>query len=124
MEYIAFDAHKHYTLASVVRPDGRLVREQRLPHELPEARPLIATSPDITIMPPMTAKIWLRRNGSMRLDPLLTSLSRQTHACPIVRIGPARSHGPPHSRGACESLQDSPVSKEHRAGRSAFRYGL
>ena len=33
MEYIAFDAHKHYTLASVVRPDGRLVREQRLPHE-------------------------------------------------------------------------------------------
>jgi hypothetical protein len=33
MEYIAFDAHKHYTLASVVRPDGRLVREQRLAHE-------------------------------------------------------------------------------------------
>ena len=33
MEYIAFDAHKHYTLASVVRPDGQLVREQRLPHE-------------------------------------------------------------------------------------------
>jgi hypothetical protein len=26
MEYIAFDAHKHYTLASVARPDGRLVR--------------------------------------------------------------------------------------------------
>jgi hypothetical protein len=22
MEYIAFDAHKHYTLASVARPDG------------------------------------------------------------------------------------------------------
>ena len=33
MEYIAFDAHKHYTLASVARPDGRLVREQRHPHE-------------------------------------------------------------------------------------------
>src|SRR5207245_560066 len=33
MEYIAFDAHKHYTLASVARPDGRLVREQRLPHD-------------------------------------------------------------------------------------------
>src|SRR4029453_1623575 len=31
MEYIAFDAHKHYTLASVARPE--LVREQRLPHE-------------------------------------------------------------------------------------------
>ena len=33
MEYIAFDAHKRYTLASVARPDGQLVREQRLPHE-------------------------------------------------------------------------------------------
>jgi len=33
MEYIAFDAHKHYTLASVARADGRLVREQRLTHE-------------------------------------------------------------------------------------------
>ena len=33
MEYIAFDAHKHYTLASVARPDGQLVREQRIPHE-------------------------------------------------------------------------------------------
>lgn len=33
MEYIAFDAHKHYTLALVVRPDGSLVREQRIAHE-------------------------------------------------------------------------------------------
>jgi len=33
MEYIAFDAHKHYTLASVARPDGQIVREQPLPHE-------------------------------------------------------------------------------------------
>lgn len=33
MEYIAFDAHKRYTLASVVRPDGQLVREQRIAHE-------------------------------------------------------------------------------------------
>ena len=33
MGYIAFDAHKHYTLASVARADGRLVREQRLAHE-------------------------------------------------------------------------------------------
>src|SRR5436309_12358911 len=32
MEYIAFDAHKHYTLASVVRPDGQLVREERIEH--------------------------------------------------------------------------------------------
>src|SRR5438094_6994514 len=33
MEYIAFDAHKHYTLASVVRPNGDLVRtlETHLP---------------------------------------------------------------------------------------------
>jgi transposase len=33
MEYIAFDAHKRYTLASVVGPDGQLVREQRIAHE-------------------------------------------------------------------------------------------
>src|SRR5215475_12107275 len=33
MQYIAFDAHKHYTLASVEREDGRLVREQQIPHE-------------------------------------------------------------------------------------------
>jgi len=33
MEYIAFDAHKRYTLASVSRADGRLVREERIPHE-------------------------------------------------------------------------------------------
>ena len=25
MEYIAFDAYKHYTLASVAQPDGRLM---------------------------------------------------------------------------------------------------
>jgi transposase len=33
MEYIAFDAHKHYTLASVSSPDGRLVREVRIEHD-------------------------------------------------------------------------------------------
>lgn len=33
MQYIAFDAHKHYTLASVERPEGGPVREQRIPHE-------------------------------------------------------------------------------------------
>lgn len=33
MQYIAFDAHKRYTLASVERPDGRIVREERVPHE-------------------------------------------------------------------------------------------
>jgi hypothetical protein len=33
MQYIAFDAHKHYTLASVEREDGRLVRELQIPHE-------------------------------------------------------------------------------------------
>jgi len=32
MEYIAFDAHKHHTLASVARPDGHLVREERVEH--------------------------------------------------------------------------------------------
>ena len=33
MEYIAFDAHKHYTLASVAHGDGRLLREVRIEHE-------------------------------------------------------------------------------------------
>src|SRR5262249_27929848 len=33
MQYIAFDAHKHYTLASVEQADGRLVRELQIPHE-------------------------------------------------------------------------------------------
>jgi hypothetical protein len=29
----AFDVHKHYTWARVERPDGTLVREQKIPHE-------------------------------------------------------------------------------------------
>ncbi len=33
MQYIAFDAHKHYTLASVEQADGRLVRELQIPNE-------------------------------------------------------------------------------------------
>ena len=33
MQYIAFDAHKHYTLASVAQADGRLLREERIEHE-------------------------------------------------------------------------------------------
>jgi hypothetical protein len=33
MEYIAFDAQKHYTLASVTKPDGRVMREERIEHD-------------------------------------------------------------------------------------------
>jgi transposase len=33
MEYIAFDAHKHYTLASVARADGHVVQEERIAHD-------------------------------------------------------------------------------------------
>jgi len=33
MEYIAFDAHKHYTFASVAKPDGQVVREGRIEHD-------------------------------------------------------------------------------------------
>src|SRR5207245_11710087 len=54
-------------------------------YELPEARPLIAISPEITIMPPMTAKIWLRRNGSMRPE-TMTALSPQIYEYPTVQI--------------------------------------
>ncbi len=33
MQYIAFDAHKHYTIASVEQQTGGVVREMRLAHE-------------------------------------------------------------------------------------------
>jgi transposase len=33
MEYLAFDAPKHDTLASVVTPGGQLVREERIEHD-------------------------------------------------------------------------------------------
>ena len=33
MEYVAFDTHKRYTLASVARPDGHVIREQRIDHD-------------------------------------------------------------------------------------------
>jgi hypothetical protein len=33
VEYIAFDAHKNYTLASVAQADGQLLREERIEHE-------------------------------------------------------------------------------------------
>lgn len=33
MQYTAFDAHKHYTLARVERADGTVVREKKIPHE-------------------------------------------------------------------------------------------
>jgi hypothetical protein len=38
MQYIAFDAHKHYTLASVARPDGGVIREERIEHKVPRSR--------------------------------------------------------------------------------------
>lgn len=42
MEYIAFDAHKHYTVASVERPTGEIVREQRLAHQRGAIREFLA----------------------------------------------------------------------------------
>ncbi len=33
MQRIAFDSHKHYTLASVEGEDGRLICERQIPHE-------------------------------------------------------------------------------------------
>jgi hypothetical protein len=40
--------------------------------------PLIATSPETTIMPPTTAKIWLRRNGLMTPQTLTATDERGT----------------------------------------------
>lgn len=42
MQYIAFDAHKRYTLASVERDDGRRVCEERIPHERGMLRQFLA----------------------------------------------------------------------------------
>jgi transposase len=42
MQYIAFDSHKRYTLASVERTDGRRIREQRIPHERGAVRRFLA----------------------------------------------------------------------------------
>ncbi len=42
MEYIALDAHKHYSLARVDRADGTLVCERRLPHRPGAVREFLA----------------------------------------------------------------------------------
>ena len=42
MQYIAFDSHKRYTLASVERADGRRIREQRIAHERGAVRRFLA----------------------------------------------------------------------------------
>jgi len=33
MQYISFDAHKHYTIACVERQNGGIMREARLQHQ-------------------------------------------------------------------------------------------
>lgn len=42
MQYIAFDAHKHYTWARVERPDGTVVREKKISHERGAIRRFLA----------------------------------------------------------------------------------
>jgi hypothetical protein len=42
MQYIAFDAHKRYTLASVERADGHRLGEERIPHERGKLREFLA----------------------------------------------------------------------------------
>ena len=42
MQYIAFDSHKRYTLASVEHPNGGRIREVRLPHERGALRRFLA----------------------------------------------------------------------------------
>lgn len=42
MQYIAFDAHKHYTWARVEGPEGRVLREKRIPHERGALRQFLA----------------------------------------------------------------------------------
>jgi transposase len=42
VQYIAFDAHKHYTWARVERPDGTVFREKKIPHERGALREFLA----------------------------------------------------------------------------------
>lgn len=42
MQYIAFDAHKHYTWVRVERPDGTILREKKIPHEHGALREFLA----------------------------------------------------------------------------------
>jgi len=42
MEYIAFDAHKHYTVALVERPTGEMMQETRLAHHRGAIREFLA----------------------------------------------------------------------------------
>src|SRR5206468_12567635 len=87
----------------------------------PEARPLIATSPDLTIMPPMTAKIWLRRNGSMR--PETRAFSPQTHACLTARIGSGPRMVLGTSAAHASSSRDSPDIERTSGKAQRFHMG-
>ena len=42
MQYISFDAHKHYTVACVEQPAGGIVLEVRLPHQRGAIREFLA----------------------------------------------------------------------------------
>jgi transposase len=42
---IAFDSHKHYTLASVETKDGRMIKEQRINHRLGSIKEFLADFP-------------------------------------------------------------------------------
>src|SRR5207244_13531335 len=88
---------------------------------LPKARPLITTSPDTTIMPLATAKIWLRRNGAMRRAMLRArarpgpetvpkgyvepgvDIAPHARACPLEE---AKSHGETDSSIKTAELSD------------------
>src|SRR5690348_16989201 len=43
MDYIAFDSHKNYTLASVAAQDGKILREQRIDHDRGALRAFLET---------------------------------------------------------------------------------
>jgi hypothetical protein len=49
MQYIAFDAHRHYAWARVKRSDGALVREQRVAHERGASRQFLHSRGQVVI---------------------------------------------------------------------------
>ena len=75
MQYIAFDAHKHYTLASVARPDGQVVREQRIEHERGALQEFLARcepgSPVAEEAKPLAARSARRRDGDRTVQRIM-----------------------------------------------------
>src|SRR5262249_32259979 len=140
MQYIAFDAHKHYTLASVARPDGGVIREERIEHKRgaleaflarckrgsPVALETLATGigswtrsrrqaacPNSLPLAPR----WPAYGAGSSLDAATATTSR-----PLARLGPGRaaaSDGHHHRSNAGRRGEERREQSGERAGRGS-----